>query len=151
MTGEERDRKLISAAMRYRSCEDPCRAVYLGSVATYMVRLAVGGSSTGEGFEESLAKASRSQLDRALKECRWVIDYMLEHPTMPCPSCGQVVPANANPASIEVACRALAARHFSIRMSLDDQHPDVIRAVERRWTDWRDDVFAVLKAIGVLK
>jgi len=87
------DRALIREAMVYRSGEDSCNSVYMGSMAIAGL-YHVLGLRYGEGnFAEALEKAGRKKVDALLKECKSMIVYMRAHPRKHCPCCGQIIKA----------------------------------------------------------
>lgn len=89
-------RGLILQASNYRSGQDSVNSVYMGGMATSMMRHALGESGGAmllaqrRKLSDLLLDASTPQLDKALDVCAWVIKYMREHPTVKCPCCGQI-------------------------------------------------------------
>ncbi|WP_266032419.1 hypothetical protein [Brucella intermedia] len=97
--------KLIKRAREYRSGTDSCNSVYMGSMAISMLCRALGGIYGNDDVDYLLTKASDHNLDTALNVCASYIKTMEQHPTKPCPCCGQIVAADAHGATSTVAAR----------------------------------------------
>lgn len=92
------DRDLIRKALAYRSGEDSCNSVYMGSLATAMLFGVLElnyGRTPASAFDDALATATRMQLDECMNIARSVITYMDKNPVSRCPCCGQIVRAKA--------------------------------------------------------
>lgn len=88
----DQKRDLIRRAADYKSGSDSCNSVYMGSLATHTMMLALGADPKSWDLEAPLAKAGPTQIDKALDVCASIIWYMQKHPTTKCSQCGQVVP-----------------------------------------------------------
>lgn len=94
-----RDEKanLILKASRYRSGADSCNSLYMGGLATASLVHALGGAYGRDDVLMLLTKATDAQIEAGLDVCANIIDYMRDHPTKPCPTCGQIMPDNGEP------------------------------------------------------
>lgn len=93
---DQADRDLIRKALVYRSGEDSCNSVYMGSMATALVWQVLKVDLLKQSrvdFDDALAKADRLQLDECMNIARSVIRYMDKNPVSRCPCCGQIVRA----------------------------------------------------------
>lgn len=93
---KKRMKEEILAAMDYRSGEDSCNSVYVGSMAEARV-YHICGHYYREAHEISVKKlldnASGHEIAEVHKYLKHYIDYMKKHPTKKCPTCGQIMPA----------------------------------------------------------
>lgn len=87
------DKELIKAALKYKSGADSCNSVYMGSMATARACAILGvGWPPSVKLADAVDNASDKVIERLLEHCQHYIDYMLEHPTTRCKSCGQIIP-----------------------------------------------------------
>lgn len=96
---------LITKAREYRSGNDSCNSVYMGSTATHMLYREL---APGKDFADILEMSTDKQLDKALAVCAGVLDYAEHNPRERCPCCGAIttddleIPAPASKLDLHV-------------------------------------------------
>ncbi len=84
-------RATITAAANYRSGNDSCGSVYMGSMAHANLNRALGGTYGKDGLHDLLTNATQAQLNAGLEVCWSYIAYMRQNPVARCPCCGGIV------------------------------------------------------------
>ena len=83
---------LLMAATTYRSGEDSCNSVYMGSMAHAGLMHALGGRyGQPPGYSVLIPPSSSTMLDAGIKSAIHTIEYMIANPRKPCPCCGRII------------------------------------------------------------
>lgn len=91
--GRDEKEKLILAATEYRSGEDSCGSVYMGSIAHAGLSAIFRRPYGTCVYKEVIPLASDDQINAGLFKVANIIKYMREHPKKKCPCCGQITDA----------------------------------------------------------
>lgn len=70
----------IRKAKAYRSGPDPFNSLYMGSMATHMLYVKLGGRITTHALEDLLEQATEAQLDAALETCFNILEHVPDSP-----------------------------------------------------------------------
>lgn len=77
---QDRKKYWIKRAVDFRSGPDSCNSVYMGSMATCRLIIALGGEYGKSTLDPLLERASVAQLDAALRVCAPVLNRLHEEP-----------------------------------------------------------------------
>lgn len=83
----------ILDALEYKSGNDSCNSVYVGSLGTAIVVEILGGYYGKSYIPALLNVATEAQVRAAHKQLKRVITYMHKPPVKKCPHCGNITPA----------------------------------------------------------
>lgn len=85
---------ILLAATTYKSAEDSCNSLYMGSMAHASLHRKLGMSYPSRlSYKDVLEnkETKDESIDGAIRQLENFILYIIDHPVASCPCCGQVI------------------------------------------------------------